>query len=134
MPGPEHHILVVEDDPILRNALCRFLLEEGFAVSCTENGQIGLELLRAGSRPCLVLLDLQMPFLDGLGFRRQQLADPELAGIPAVVMTGQADRESDARKLRISLHMRKPVAPARVVEVIEQYCAHALPPRSIRAV
>jgi CheY-like chemotaxis protein len=102
-------------------------------VSCAENGQAGLEMLRGGSRPCLILLDLQMPFLDGFGFRRQQLADPEIAEIPAVVMTGQANKELEARRLGISLYLRKPVAPARVVDVIGQYCGHVPLPLSFSA-
>src|SRR6476660_7201406 len=101
MPALDHHILVVEDDTALRVALCNLLLEEGLVVSCAEDGRAGLELLQAGSRPCLILLDLQMPFLDGFGFRRRQLSDPDLADIPAVVMTAQSNKEDEARKLGI---------------------------------
>ena len=130
MPALDHHILVVEDDAGLRDALCELLLDEGMLVSCAENGQVGLELLRAGARPCLILLDLQMPFLDGFGFRRQQLADPDLADIPAVVMTAQTARESEARRLGISLTLRKPVAPDRILGAIAEVCSHAARPRT----
>ena len=120
-----HNILVVEDDSTLRNAMGDLLGEEGIPSTGAENGQVGLDLLRAGARPCLVLLDLQMPFVDGLTFRRRQLEDPRFAGIPVVVMTGQTSEEAEAETLGVSLYMRKPVAPGRVVGVVEQYCAHA---------
>jgi CheY-like chemotaxis protein len=125
MPAADHNILVVEDDSTLRNAMGDLLGEEGIPATCAENGQVGLDLLRAGARPCLVLLDLQMPFVDGLTFRRRQLEDPRFAGIPVVVMTGQASEEGEAETLGVSLYMRKPVAPGRVLGVVEQYCAHA---------
>jgi two-component system chemotaxis response regulator CheY len=124
MPVLDHNVLVVEDDPALRNAMGDLLGEEGIPATCAENGQVGLDLLRAGARPCLVLLDLQMPFVDGLTFRRRQLEDPRIAGIPVVVMTGQPSQESEAKSLGVSFFMRKPVAPAGVVGVVEQYCAH----------
>jgi CheY-like chemotaxis protein len=99
--------------------------EEGIPATCAENGQVGLDLLRAGARPCLVLLDLQMPFMDGLTFRRRQLEDPRFAGIPVVVMTGQPSREAEAGRLGVALFMKKPIAPSRVLGVVEQYCSHA---------
>jgi CheY-like chemotaxis protein len=124
MPVLDHNVLVVEDDPALRNAMGDLLGEEGIPATCAENGQVGLDLLRAGARPCLVLLDLQMPFVDGLTFRRRQLEDPRIAGIPVVVMTGQPSQEGEAKSLGVSFFMRKPVAPAGVVGVVERYCAH----------
>ena len=127
MPDRHHNILVVEDDPTLRTAMGDLLGEEGIPATCAENGQVGLDLLRAGARPCLVLLDLQMPFVDGLTFRRRQLEDPQIAEIPVVVMTGQPGREAEAESLGVSLLMTKPVAPSRVVGVVEQYCAHTKP-------
>ena len=125
MPGLHHNILVVEDDFTLRNAMGDLLGGEGISATRAENGQVGLDLLRAGARPCLVLLDLQMPFVDGLTFRRRQLEDPRIAGIPVVVMTGQPSREKEAERLGISLYIRKPVPPARILGVVEQHCAHA---------
>jgi CheY-like chemotaxis protein len=125
MPAADHNILVVEDDSTLRNAMGDLLGEEGILATRAENGQIGLDLLRAGARPCLVLLDLQMPLVDGFTFRRRQLEDPRIAGIPVVVMTGQPGRAQEAEKLGIALTMSKPVASSRVLGVVAQYCAHA---------
>ena len=125
MRTAHHDILVVEDDSTLRNAMGDLLGEEGMSATRAENGQVGLDLLRAGARPCLVLLDLQMPFVDGFTFRRRQLEDPRIAGIPVVVMTGQPGKAQEAKKLGVALTMSKPIAPARVLGVVERYCAHA---------
>jgi CheY-like chemotaxis protein len=80
------------------------------------------------ARPCLVLLDLQMPFVDGMNVRRQQLEDPMLADIPVAVVTGNPRKEKEARRLGISVYLKKPIPPSRLVEVLERNCAHA--PRS----
>ena len=125
MPPAGHNVLVVEDDSILRNAIGDLLGEEGMSATRAENGQVGLEILRAGARPCLVLLDLQMPLIDGLTFRRRQLEDPRIAGIPVVVMTGQPGEAQEAKRLGVALTMSKPIAPFRVPGLVERYCAHA---------
>ena len=125
MPASDHNILVVEDDSTLRNAMGDLLGEEGISATRAENGQVGLDLLRAGARPCLVLLDLQMPIVDGFTFRRRQLEDPAIAGIPVVVMTGQPGKAQEAARLGVALTVSKPVPPSRVLGVVEQYCAHA---------
>ena len=125
MPAAGHNVLVVEDDSTLRNAMGELLGAQGISATGAENGQVGLDLLRAGARPCLVLLDLQMPLVDGLTFRRRQLEDARIAEIPVVVMTGQPGKAQEAERLGVVLTMRKPIAPSRVLRVVEQYCAHA---------
>ena len=130
MTTPTHEVLIVEDDRTLRDALCDALREQGISCTRSEDGQDALNLLRAGARPCLVLLDLQMPFVDGMNFRRQRLEDRELADIPVVVVTGHLRKEKEARRLGISVYLKKPIPPSRLVEVIEHNCAHAPWPRS----
>ena len=68
-----------------------------------ENGRVALSRLRAGLRPCLILLDLIMPEMDGLQFREAQLADPELASIPVLVCSvASPDMVVEARKLGLT--------------------------------
>jgi len=64
-------ILVVEDEKPLREAFCYLLESEGFIVMPAENGQIGLQKLKGGFRPNLILLDMIMPVMDGMAFLRQ---------------------------------------------------------------
>jgi CheY-like chemotaxis protein len=127
MTALSHNVLVVEDDAVLRNAICDLLRQEDIPVVCAEDGQDALDLLFAGVRPCLVLLDLQMPFVDGLNFRRQQLERPDLAAIPVVVVTAHPRKEKEARRLGVSAYMKKPIDPARLVSIVASHCAHAGP-------
>ncbi len=82
----EVRVLVVDDDQHIREALVEVLELEGFKPLVAENGQRGLELLRA-EKPDVVLLDLMMPVMNGWEFRQIQVGDPLVADIPVVVMT-----------------------------------------------
>jgi CheY-like chemotaxis protein len=86
-PPRERPILVVEDDDQVRQCLVSILAEEGHEVLEARDGHEALEVLRNGSSPKLVLLDLMMPDMDGWQFRAEQLRDETLANIPVVVVT-----------------------------------------------
>jgi CheY-like chemotaxis protein len=88
-------ILIVEDDLDIREALAEALGFEGYDVVLAENGQDALDVLRDGPLPDVVLLDLLMPVMSGWQFRKEQLADPALAGIPVIVVSASAP--GDAR-------------------------------------
>src|ERR1043166_6147962 len=83
-------ILVVEDDPDVREALVLLLEREGYAVTSVNNGQEALEQLRA-TPSALILLDLMLPVMDGFEFRVHQLQDPALARVPVIVLSGGGD-------------------------------------------
>jgi CheY-like chemotaxis protein len=85
-------ILVVEDDPWIRESVAECLADEGYVVARAANGLEALNLLRAGELPDLILLDLHMPILDGAGFLSAIRADETLPRIPVVLMTGSAPR------------------------------------------
>jgi CheY-like chemotaxis protein len=88
--------MVVDDDEAIRRTIAEVLSEEGYAVKEAANGREALDLLRAGTRPCLLLLDLMMPVLDGWGFRQEQERDPEIASVPVVIVT-RPSRSAAAR-------------------------------------
>jgi CheY-like chemotaxis protein len=106
---PEGSILVVEDSEDTRDALRVLLQLEGYRVETAENGQDGLEKLRAGFRPWLILLDLMMPVMDGAQFRREQLADPQLAEIPVVVYSALPPANINVGQLKGVAYLQKPV-------------------------
>jgi CheY-like chemotaxis protein len=83
-------ILVVEDDPDIRETLSEALGFEGYEVTAASNGREALDALRRGPRADVILLDLMMPVMSGWEFRRVQLDDPALAGIPVVVVSASA--------------------------------------------
>jgi two-component system, OmpR family, response regulator MprA len=78
-------VLVIDDDPRIRTVLQAVLTDSGYTVRIASNGGAALALLGAW-RPDVILLDLQMPIMDGWTFRRAQLAHEDLAAIPVVVM------------------------------------------------
>lgn len=121
-PGTGRSILLVEDDEIVRRAIQMVLEWEGYKVDCTTNGQEALDYLRSGNRPCLILLDVMMPVLDGEQFRRQQLNDPTLASIPVVVVSA-ADF---AQVVSAAHHVRKPFEVQELLEVIREQVAPAV--------
>ncbi len=79
------HVLVIEDDPVVRFNIVSYLEDSGFAVSEEESGEAGLDAVFA-SPPDLVLCDLRMPGLDGLEVLQRLRADEP--GLPVVVVSG----------------------------------------------
>jgi hypothetical protein len=84
-PGP---VLVVDDDPAMREMMRRSLERESIPVVEAENGRVALSRL-AAPRPALILLDLMMPEMDGFEFLETLRGLPELATIPVVVLTSR---------------------------------------------
>jgi CheY-like chemotaxis protein len=83
--------MVVDDDDGIREALSVVISEEGCRVWCACNGDEALTQLRAARRlPCLILLDLMMPVMDGRQFRAIQMGDDRLSVVPVVLMTAGA--------------------------------------------
>lgn len=90
-------ILIIEDNAEIRETLREVFELEGYAVQLAENGQEGLmAATQAGDRPCMILLDLMMPVMDGWQFLQAIRArDCEaLARIPVVVVSGVADHSA----------------------------------------
>ena len=114
-------MLVIEDDSDVRNALAELLSGEGYAVSLTSDGGEALNKLRAGLRPAVILLDLMMPNVDGWDFRRAQLDDPSLAGIPVILLTASGFRPDSMRSERGRLEMLpKPVQAHVLLDTLER--------------
>src|SRR5215471_14307155 len=93
-------VLVVEDDADTRDSLTEVLEEECFAVQTASNGREAFEVLhRASSKPCVILLDMTMPVMDGWEFRKAQRNDPELASIPVALLSSRPNIEEAARSV-----------------------------------
>jgi two-component system, chemotaxis family, chemotaxis protein CheY len=81
-------VLVVDDDPPLRDLLCEVLAAQGCEARCVGDGRAALELLLAGTwLPDVILLDLVMPIMDGWAFRAVQRAHDALPPIPVIVIS-----------------------------------------------
>jgi CheY-like chemotaxis protein len=97
-------VLVVDDDASVREILVEILQMSGLEVCCAANGRDALARLRCGQvRPDAIVLDLDMPVMNGWQFRKEQLLDPKLADIPVLVASG-----SELGSLRADGHLRKP--------------------------
>jgi DNA-binding response OmpR family regulator len=128
MTAPLGNILIVDDDPLMRSMLMKVLAVEGFHVVGAEDGLEALHVLRAvrhraSGTPCLVLLDLKMPRLSGDEFRRAQLADPTLAGVPVIVMSGAPDLAQRADVLGAVAAIAKPIERDALLAIVRQHCA-----------
>jgi CheY-like chemotaxis protein len=111
---PAQHILVVEDDPATREAM-RIVLEwEGYCVDVAADGCAALEQLQAGERPTVILMDLNMPRMDGRELRQRIQGDPRLASIPVITISAAPDADQiDGFGL-----VRKPFVPSDLLNAV----------------
>ncbi len=114
-------ILVIDDDRDTRAFLTALLTTSGYRVVTAANGAEGLAEIRV-SRPTLILLDIMMPALSGLDFRRQQLADPQAADVPIVCMSALPDGERIAASMGIGDCHLKPIDSDQLLDTIARYC------------
>jgi CheY-like chemotaxis protein len=115
-------VFVVEDDLDTRDMLGRFLELEGFHVELAANGKQALERLNAGVHPCVILLDLMMPVMDGWQFRREQVRDRDIAQIPVIVVS--AAGKDRIAEIDANAYLSKPLDLEQLLERVTQYCCH----------
>jgi CheY-like chemotaxis protein len=118
-----HYILVIDDDHELRQALCDALELEGYGVVCFEHGAAALRHLQSADPPCLILLDLMMPVMDGRTFREALLKTPQLATIPVVLITAAGPQAAASVTAIKVLH--KPLRINTVIDVVKEHCPDA---------
>ncbi|HEX3693938.1 MAG TPA: response regulator [Polyangia bacterium] len=113
-PAPE--IMIVDDDPHVREALTDFLADEGFRVRDAENGADALEQLASkGEQPALVILDLAMPVMDGYQFLYQLQAAEAAAAVPVVILSASIDQNWLPEHI---VKLRKPIESHLLVKTI----------------
>ncbi|HEX8698693.1 MAG TPA: response regulator [Myxococcaceae bacterium] len=114
-------LLVIDDDHDIRLSLQDVLEVEGYRVITASSGREALEFLRQGLRPELILLDLMMPDVSGWEFRARQRADPALASIPVVVISGQGLSAHDVAELGVDGYLPKPVDLDTLLSTVERF-------------
>lgn len=114
---------MVEDDREQRETLCAMLDLEGFAHEEAANGREALDYLDAFRAPCLILLDVDMPVMNGMDFRRRQLADERHAAIPVVVVTANDKGPGDARFPGVAGFLWKPLEFAKLAVLLDRVCS-----------
>lgn len=117
---PGRPILVVDDDPAIRALVVEALTDDGYPVVQAADGFEALALVGSAD-PCLVLLDMRMPVMDGWAFAR---AYREQGGrrAPVVVMTAARDAHAWAAEIGADGALPKPFDLTELVEVVERFC------------
>lgn len=112
-------VLVVEDDDGIREMLQMSLEIEGYTVFAARNGRHALTLLAQIPKPCLILLDLMMPEMNGWEFVAVVEKDAELSNIPIVVVTAYGDQAST---IKVNGLIRKPIDLDLLIRVVQEWC------------
>ncbi len=112
-------VLVVDDEPLIAMALEAALDDAGYRVATAANGRQGLERLVEEPRPDLVLLDMMMPVMNGPAMLAAMAADPDLAGIPVVVLSSLPEETIRARVGEgVTAILLKPCTAEQVLDAI----------------
>jgi two-component system sensor histidine kinase/response regulator len=122
-PGHSRHtVLVVDDVAETRDAIVTLLLTKGFDAVGAASGVVALELFAAGMRPCVVLLDVRMPEMDGWELWERMRAHDDLARISVVILTAETADYARAEEAGIRELLRKPVDGRALVDVVDRHC------------
>ncbi|MCW5893704.1 MAG: response regulator [bacterium] len=116
-----HRVLLVEDHPATRRAGVAVLEYGGFDVVVARDGVEALRRLAGAPLPCVVLLDLHMPRMDGTELRRALHADPRLAALPVVLWSADAELAAQAVVLGVAAVLRKSVDPDELLAVLAHH-------------
>lgn len=115
-----HRILLVEDNEDLRNLESEILEAEGYKVDVATNGQEALDVLnQTRHNPCLILLDLMMPIMNGMQFLNIMKANPLYANIPVLIVSAVAKH---SKIDGVVGHMQKPINLDKLFDIVEKYC------------
>ncbi len=115
-------ILIVDDDPTICALAHAYLQLEGYRVRTAGNGEEALAALRE-CVPSVIIVDLKMPVMDGVELRRRQLAMPNVADVPFILMSADAHVEQAAERLRASYVLVKPFDNEELKSALTQVCA-----------
>jgi PleD family two-component response regulator len=112
MSEAKPHILVADDDPRIRNLLKSILVQSGYRVSLTEDGEMALEF-DAGDPPDLFLLDISMPGIDGLEVCRRLKSNPETSRIPVIFISAMDETDDILKGFETGAadYITKPITP-----------------------
>ncbi|MEN9218751.1 MAG: response regulator transcription factor [Gloeomargarita sp. DG_2_bins_126] len=124
-----HHILLVDDEPGLRQAVQAYLEESGFDVTTAANAQVAWELLQQ-QKPDLVVSDVMMPQVSGYEFLKRLRDDPRFQHLPVIFLTARGMTKDRIAGFRAGVdgYIPKPFDPEELVAVIENLLRKQEPP------
>jgi CheY-like chemotaxis protein len=118
--GSDRSVLIVEDNLALRESLSGLLAARNIAVESASDGLDALDRLECGFRPCLILLDLQMPGVDGNAFLRARRLDAEIRAIPVIAVSSH-QVGFDVGQFNVVGVLTKPIDADRLLRIVEDY-------------
>jgi CheY-like chemotaxis protein len=119
-----HCVLIVEDNADVRETLVEFLQSYGYDAVGAEHGREALDKLdQLQAQPCVILLDLMMPVMDGPTFRQEQLNKPNVSGIPVVVISAYDAPAQTVKDLNAAAYLRKPLNLNELMRVVQHHCS-----------
>ena len=113
----QRKVLVVEDEESMRELLRLHLGNSGYQVTVAEDAMAAGHLVLK-DRPDLMIVDVEMPYMNGYEFVAAIKADPSTRDIPVVFLTTDANVAEQAIKLRADAYLNKPVMADRLLEVV----------------
>lgn len=114
-------VLLVDDDPSICEAITEVLETQDIQVRAVSSGREGIEALRGGYEPNVILLDLMMPGTDGLWFCAEMEKHPELKRFPVIVLSACGRLENRASGLSVTGLLRKPIGIEELLETVEPF-------------
>jgi CheY-like chemotaxis protein len=118
------YVLVVEDDADIRDSLKELLGDEGYEVATAVDGADALTQLAQRTEPCLMVLDLMMPVLDGWQVLERMRKDPSLPHAAVVIASATAPPQSEISPPVVA-SIRKPLDVPRLLRELETHCPQA---------
>ena len=114
-------VLLVDDHADVCDAFARLLRAARYAVETARNGREALQRMRA-SKPCIILLDLMMPDMNGYDFRQAQIADETLRDIPVVLFSASPHIRKAAKELNAVAIAEKPINAQQLLALVSEHC------------
>ncbi|WP_257451000.1 response regulator [Archangium lipolyticum] len=124
-------VLIVEDDPDIRESLQHFLESHGYPVRSASHGKEALEMMARAPRPAMVVLDMSLPVMDGHRLLTTRRGDDTLRSIPVVILSASMarmsprDRALYASSYGVASFLGKPADPRQVLEAVERHAQRA---------
>jgi CheY-like chemotaxis protein len=118
-------VLIIEDDRDTRAILSEILADEGYEAIAVDAGDAAIKYLESHEAPCLVLLDLRLPRMNGIAFLQWLNKQEPLKKLPVAVISAlrlDADKEKAAFRDHVVAVMRKPFTLEDVLELLDLHC------------
>jgi len=117
------HAMTVDDSKTMRDMVAFTLRSAGFTVSMAEDGKQALTML-ATTQIDVLITDLNMPVLDGVGLIRALRADPKWRALPILMLTTESDsnKKAEGRSAGATGWLVKPFNPDKLIEIVNRVC------------